>query len=57
MYMYVLRVYTFMNVKHIKAQTYAAEAAGILADNAKTYVTDKMSKSKVFKFFGYGQNK
>lgn len=42
---------------HIQAQTYAAEAAGILADNAKSYMTDKLNKSKVFKFFGYGQNK
>ena len=39
----------------MQAQTIAAEAAGVLAENAKTFVTEKLTKSKVGQFFGWGK--
>jgi hypothetical protein len=39
----------------MQAQTIAAEAAGVLAENAKTFVAEKLTKSKVLKYFGWGQ--
>ena len=39
----------------IQAQTIAAEAAGVLAENAKTFVTEKLTKSKVLNYFGWGK--
>ena len=32
----------------IKAQTYAAEAAGVMAENAKMFVAEKMEKVRYF---------
>ena len=39
----------------MQAQTIAAEAAGVLAENAKTFVTEKLTKSKVLNYFGWGK--
>ena len=37
----------------IQAQTIAAEAAAVLAENA--FVTEKLTKSKVLNYFGWGK--
>ena len=44
LFFFILSLFSIIFFSYFQAQTYAAEAAGVLAENAKVFVAEKMEK-------------